>query len=185
MLSDYLAPLCPQAKKSLSDFLVLCLTHQWRLPVFAGLASHIARYNGLIDDRRPRGRSGLGLGQCRASFYPYRVVYSWRKADCLHHSPHPTQGPCPLERWEAHACCGLGEHDVKAFLREMVVVAEDVCQALAPHRLHGDTVGQAVFLSRVGIHRTSRRPEGTCGTAGARSTAGRARHGAPYARPAT
>src|SRR5262249_52283648 len=41
---------------------------------------------------------------------------------------------------------GLCENDVKAFLREMVVVAENVCKALAPHRLHRDTIGQAVFF---------------------------------------
>jgi hypothetical protein len=35
---------------------------------------------------------------------------------------------------------------VKAFLREMMVIAEDVCQALAAHRLHGDAVRQAVLL---------------------------------------
>ena len=28
---------------------------------------------------------------------------------------------------------------MKAFLREVVIVAQDVCQLLAPHRLHGDT----------------------------------------------
>src|SRR5207245_10762757 len=41
---------------------------------------------------------------------------------------------------------GLYERDVKAFLREMVVVAEDLCKAIASHRLHRDTIGQAVFF---------------------------------------
>ena len=56
-----------------------------------------------------------------------------------------TQGLCPLGRGDAHAY-GSCEQDVKAFLREMMVVAQNVCQALAAHRLHGDTVGQAVLL---------------------------------------
>jgi len=45
---------------------------------------------------------------------------------------------------------------MKAFLCEMMIVAQDVCQALAPHRLHGDTVGQAVLLIETGFLQSQR-----------------------------
>ena len=41
------------------------------------------------------------------------------------------------------------------------------------------------ILCRSGIRKESRRPGATCGTAGARSTAGRLRHGVPFVRPAS
>jgi hypothetical protein len=40
----------------------------------------------------------------------------------------------------------LGKQDVEAFLDEMMVVGEDFCKTFAPHRLHSDTIGQAIFL---------------------------------------
>lgn len=40
----------------------------------------------------------------------------------------------------------LREQDVKAFLREMVVIGEHLREPLALHYLHGDTVGQAIML---------------------------------------
>jgi len=45
------------------------------------------------------------------------------------------QDPSRMEGRHAHAC-RLFEQDMKAFLRKMVVVAEDVCQALMSHHLH-------------------------------------------------
>jgi hypothetical protein len=40
---------------------------------------------------------------------------------------------------------------MKAFLREVVVVAQDVRQPLARYCLYGDTVGQAVFFVGAGF----------------------------------
>ena len=38
------------------------------------------------------------------------------------------------------------KENVQTFLRKVMIIREHVCQALAAHRLHGDTVGQAVLL---------------------------------------
>ena len=45
---------------------------------------------------------------------------------------------------------------MKAFLGEMMIVAQDVCQTLAPHRLHSHTVGQAVLLIETGFVQSQR-----------------------------
>jgi hypothetical protein len=44
-----------------------------------------------------------------------------------------------------HAC-RLAEQDAKAFLGEMVIVRQDVREALAAHDVHGDTIREAVLL---------------------------------------
>jgi hypothetical protein len=43
------------------------------------------------------------------------------------------------------------EEDMKTFLGEMMVVGEHFCHSFASHRLHGDAIGQAVFLVRAGF----------------------------------
>lgn len=50
-----------------------------------------------------------------------------------------------VERRHAHAC-RLAEQDTKAFLGEMVIVRQDVYEALAAHDVHGDTIREAVLL---------------------------------------
>ena len=44
-----------------------------------------------------------------------------------------------------HAC-RLAEQDVKAFLGKMVIVRQDIHEALAAHDVHGDTIREAVLL---------------------------------------
>ena len=44
----------------------------------------------------------------------------------------------------AHAC-RLAKQDAKAFLGEMVIVRQDVREALAAHDVHGDTIREAVL----------------------------------------
>src|SRR5437867_1051985 len=43
---------------------------------------------------------------------------------------------------------GLRKEDTETFLREMVIVGQDFCQPFAAHHLHGDAIGEAVFLVR-------------------------------------
>ena len=52
---------------------------------------------------------------------------------------------------EAPPFCNDLQEDVKNFLGEMVVVGEHFCNTLASHRLHGDAIGQAIFLVRAGF----------------------------------
>src|SRR6185295_11996741 len=57
------------------------------------------------------------------------------------------QGPTKLARESRYADVDwLSEQDVKAFLREMVLVREHVRETLAAHHLHGDAVRQAIYL---------------------------------------
>ncbi len=41
---------------------------------------------------------------------------------------------------------GLRKQDMKTFLREVVIVGQDFRQPFAAHHLHGDAIGEAVFL---------------------------------------
>ena len=41
---------------------------------------------------------------------------------------------------------GLRKQDVKAFLREVMIIGEDVCKALLAHHLHRDTVRETICL---------------------------------------
>jgi hypothetical protein len=45
----------------------------------------------------------------------------------------------------------LSEQDAKAFLREMVIVCQDVREALAAHDVHGDAIREAVVLIEMGF----------------------------------
>src|SRR5438093_10439296 len=84
-------------------------------------------------------------------FSPYRLL-------CHGFSVPQSTLPCKVHalwRGEVHAY-RLCKQDMKAFLCEMMIVAQDVCQALAPHRLHGDTVGQAVLLIETGFVQSQR-----------------------------
>jgi hypothetical protein len=66
----------------------------------------------------------------------------------------------PPSLWLADASDNIGqplrdevslEEDMKTFLGEMVVVGEHFSNTFASHRLHGDAIGQAVFLVRSGF----------------------------------
>ena len=57
------------------------------------------------------------------------------------------QGACRREREEDTPCPSwLAEQDAKAFLGEMVIVRQDVREALAAHDVHGDAIREAVLL---------------------------------------
>jgi len=65
--------------------------------------------------------------------------------DYLYHGQCRHAGAMPSGERGSHPRRSY-EHDMKAFLREMVVVAQDVRQFLALHRLHSHAVRQAVLL---------------------------------------
>jgi hypothetical protein len=61
----------------------------------------------------------------------------------MYYGSYPHASPMRSGEIES-ATYRLYEHDVEAFSREMESVDEDVCKALASHRLHRDTIGQFV-----------------------------------------
>ena len=72
----------------------------------------------------------------------------------------------PLEKESSPFRCPGLKQDAETFLSEMIVMRQDFADAILPHDLHRDAVGQAVpFVGGV-TGRGRRRKERSAGTAG-------------------
>ena len=97
-----------------------------------------------LDPRRFCHHAQLGVTLITPR-YPWGSEYLGYANDS-YHSPGCRTRCLQEGAGRRYTYVGLAEQDAKAFLGEMVIVRQDVREALAAHDVHGDAIREAVLL---------------------------------------